>query len=120
MSKKNLIYDALLALILVALGLIVYFALAAGRESGSLAVVTVMGEAVMEIPLESDGEYSLNGGTNVLVIEGGKAYMKYADCPKKLCVKQGKKFLSGQKIFCSHNKVLIEIVGDGEEIFESQ
>ena len=110
----------LLAVILIALGLAFYLGADSLGEKGAVAVVTVKGVSVTEISLSQDGEYSLNGGTNVLVIEDGKAYMKYADCPKKLCVKQGKKFLSGQKIFCSHNKVLIEIVGDGEEIFESQ
>jgi UDP-N-acetylmuramate dehydrogenase len=47
---------------------------------------------------------------------GGAAYMKHADCPDGLCVKQRKKSRSGERIVCLPNRVSIEIIGAGEEI----
>ena len=41
-------------------------------------------------------------------------------CPDGLCVGQGKISLTGERITCLPNRVMVEIVGDGEEIFESK
>ena len=120
LSKKKLLGDLILALLLIALGISLIFVTRACRGAGAYAVVSVNGEMVDEISLLSDGEYPINGGTNILVIENGKAYMKYASCPDGLCVGQGKISLTGERITCLPNRVMVEIVGDGEEIFESK
>lgn len=96
-----------------------YFIIEATREPGSYVTVSIDGEYVATYPLSKNAQYELNGGTNILVIEDGYAYIKSASCPDSLCVKQGKKSLSGQKIVCLPNKVMVEVFSDSDEIFES-
>lgn len=50
-----------------------------------------------------------NGQQNELVIEDGKAYLTYADCPDKICVKQGEISNEGETIVCLPHKLVIEI-----------
>ena len=80
-TKRRLIADLLLALALVALSLSVFLIMRATGEDGNRVAVLVDGEVVCEYSLSRDGEYSLNGGSNLLVIEGGEAYIASADCP---------------------------------------
>ncbi len=115
-GNKKLLADVILVLSLLAVALSVFLIITLTREEGATVVVSVDGERVSEYSLARDGEYSLNGGTNILVIEDGRAYMKDADCPDKLCVHQGKKSYSGERIVCLPNRVMVEVVGAGEEL----
>lgn len=89
-----------------------YVIIESTRDEGSIVRVSVDGDVFAEYPLCEDGEYEINGGTNLLVIENGSAYMKYASCPDGLCKNQGRKSLSGEKIVCLPNRVLVEIFAD--------
>lgn len=119
LNKKKVINDVILISVLLLLGLLVFLFIRLSRSEGTTAVVTVNGEWVAEYSLTDDGEYSINGGTNILIISDGKAYLKEASCPDKLCVNQGKISLSGERIVCLPNRVMIEITGDGDEIFSN-
>ena len=55
------------------------------KEEGDIVVIRVNGNIVQEIPLNQDGTYPLNNGSNTLVIEDGKAYLIEATCPDKTC-----------------------------------
>ena len=88
------------------------------QQDGSYVVVTV-GEGrdqheIARYSLSDDGEYSLNGGTNILKIEGGKAWMIYGDCPKVKgdCTKQGKISKKRQSIVCTVNDLIVTVYGD--------
>ena len=115
-SNKKLMADIILIGTLLIVSLSVFLIINLTKEEGAMAVVTVDGQKVAEYPLSRDGEYSLNGGTNTLVIEGGKAYVTYASCPDGLCINQGRISMIGERIVCLPNRVMIEIVGEGEEI----
>ena len=52
-----------------------------------------------------------NGGYNLLVIEGGEAWLSEADCPNGLCVKTGKIRYAGQSIVCLPHKLAVRILG---------
>lgn len=84
-------------------------------KSGKV-VVKVDGEVVGTYPLSEDRETVIQteNGTNHLVIKDGTAYLKEADCPDQLCVKQGKISKTGKLIICLPHKLIIEIVA-GEE-----
>lgn len=82
------------------------------KREGDTAVVTIDGEVVMECPLSKDGEYTLGGGTNVLVIEDGEAYMSYSECPDHTCEKTGRIRYVGQSITCLPNRISVSIRGD--------
>ena len=93
----------------------VLFAVFARGEEGGYAVVAVNGEETARYPLDTDGEFPLNGGSNILVIEDGTAYLCEANCPDKLCVRQGKISKTGQCITCLPNKLTVTIYGAAED-----
>ena len=85
------------------------------KQEGALAVVEIDGQVVAEYPLYKEGVFSLNGGTNVLVVEGGTAYLNYSSCPDHTCENIGKIRYVGETIVCLPNKVTITIIGDAED-----
>ena len=116
LGDKKLIADIILIASVLLVGLSVFLIVNLTKEVGNSVRVSVDGRVVAEYSLSVDGEYSLNGGTNILVIKGGKAYMKYASCPDGLCINQGEAYKIGQKIVCLPNRVMVEVIGEGEEI----
>ena len=56
------------------------------------------------------------GCSNILIIENGVAWLEDADCPDKLCVRQGKVHLDGQVITCLPNKLTVTIRADNSEV----
>ena len=112
LNKKRIKNDLVLILILLTVALSAFFIIESLREDGVSVRVTVNGELAAEYLLSRDGEYVLNGGTNVLVISNGEAYVKEASCPDGLCINQGKISLSGERIVCLPNRVMIEVIGD--------
>ena len=111
MKNKKFVADIILIVVLLLITLGGYVAFNMKTEKGQYAVVKVNNVEVGRYSLNQDGEYSLNGGTNILIIENHVAYLKDADCPDKLCVKQGKLKSTGQVITCLPNKLTVTIVG---------
>ena len=111
LANKKLLTDLsiILALLLLAGGL--YLALFLGREAGGFAVVRVDGTVTERHSLAIDGVFPLNGGSNILVIENGEAWLSDADCPDLLCVKQGHVHYNGQTITCLPNRLTVTIEG---------
>ena len=86
------------------------------RKDGAEVVVSVNGEEVGRYSLSENGEYSVNGGSNVFVIENGEVYMKEATCHGyQDCVETGRIKYKNQTIVCLPNKVELRIVGDAME-----
>lgn len=111
-GRKRLIADVVLVLCLLLFSLILFFAFRVGGE-GNAVRVYVGDELVAEYPLSENGEFPLGDGGNVLKIENGEAYMIYSDCPDHLCERAGKVSLSGERIVCLPNRVIVEVVYDG-------
>ncbi len=113
-AKKNYRLDIIIiaAILLVSVALLLVMTLS--REEGATVVVEIDGATVATYSLNENGEYSLNGGTNVLVIENGKAYLNYSNCPDHTCEKTGKIQYVGQTIICLPNKITITIKGEAE------
>jgi hypothetical protein len=116
-NKKTVADIVLIAAILV-IALSVFLVVELSRKKGELVRVSINGEAVAEYSLAENAEYSLNGGSNILVIENGKAYIKWANCPRQICVKDGKISRTGQRITCLENRIVIEVIGEDDEILE--
>ena len=81
-------------------------------KNGEFVSVEVNGKEVGVYPLSTDAEISINGGTNILKIEGGKAYITSADCPDHTCMNTGKISRVGQSIICLPNKVTVTVIGN--------
>ena len=110
-TRKRYIYDLVLIVSLLAVFLCLFFFFY--KEKTAAAVEVYIGsEVVATYSLSEDGEFSIGDGSNILKIEDGKAYMLYADCPDGWCKNQGKISLSGERITCLPNRVMI-IVKEG-------
>lgn len=110
MKTKKHLWDIILIGAFFVLALVLFVCLRFNQKPGGEVVVKVSGTQVARYSLFVNGTYPLNGGTNILVIENGKAYLSYADCPDQLCVKQGKKHLNGQTITCLPNELTVTVV----------
>lgn len=82
------------------------------KKEGAYVLVKVGTDEIARYYLSEDGEYELNGGTNILRIEEGAAYLIDATCPDHLCVKQGKIDQTNEAIVCKPNKLTIIVCND--------
>ena len=78
-------------------------------EPADQVEISVNGEVVETYELKEDRVVTINGGTNVLHIEGGKAFMSEADCPDQVCVKHKPISKNNENIICLPNKVVVNI-----------
>ncbi len=114
--KRN---DLLFAGIVILLALVIYllYTFVYGKE-GAFVQVQSDGKGLAVYALHENREvpivYGENEGSNILVIADGKAYVKEADCPDKLCVKQKSISRTGEAIVCLPHKLVITVIG-GEE-----
>lgn len=103
--------DLILVVALLLLAGVLYLTLNAKRQEGGVVVVRVNGVETERHSLALDGTFPLNGGTNILVIRDGQAWLSEADCPDLLCVKQGKIHYTGQVITCLPNRLTVTVEG---------
>lgn len=80
-----------------------------GKEIGTYSL-----SAEQTIPIQTGGETG-----NTLVISGGKANMTDATCPDRLCVRQRSVSRQGETIVCLPHKVVVEVTGGQEAVFDS-
>ena len=117
-DRKKVLRDLIIAGVLLAAALLLLFFVRSRQEketgSGAMAVVTVDSGEQQSYPLNKDGVFPLNGGSNTLVIENGEAWVSEANCPDKSCMGMGKISRNGEFIACLPNRVIIVIEG-GEE-----
>lgn len=107
MKKK----DFILIGIIIAISLVLFLCVSLTQKEGACVVVKIDGNDVATYPLDKDATYTLNGGTNILTIKDGFAYLTDANCPDHLCVKQGKISKTGQVITCLPNKLTVTVYG---------
>ena len=118
-AKKH-IWDIALIGFLLVLGVVLLLVFRLGKGPGAAVTVSVKGDEIARYSLNIDGVHTLNGGTNVLKIEDGKAWMIEANCPKTgsdVCTEHGKIWKNGQMITCKPNLLVVEVVGgESDEI----
>ena len=107
MKKRDLILIG----IVLAVILLSFLLISLLKKDGAYVTVRVDGKEVARYSLAKDGEYELNGGTNILRIEGGKAFLTEANCPDHLCVNQGKIDQTGETITCLPNRLTVTVYG---------
>ena len=108
MKKK----DILIIVGILVVALICFLVIQLTKKEGNEVVVRVDGVEVATYSLDVDGTYELNGGTNILCIKNGKAYLVDAKCPDHLCVNQGKISFNGETITCLPYKLTITVISD--------
>ena len=113
-SKKYRIDIIVISAILV-FALLLLLCMTLLKKEGSTVTVEIDGKVVAEYSLFIDKVYELNGGTNVLVIEGGVAYLSYSSCPDHVCENTGKIKHVGETIICLPNHITITVTGDAKD-----
>ena len=112
MNKATKLIAAALVLAVAASG--AWIAFGGGAQTGRV-VVEVDGEVYCEYDMdEVDGIIPIstpNGGENRLYVQEDLVYMDSANCPDKLCVKQGVIRDGTVPIVCLPNKVVVRIEG---------
>lgn len=111
--KRNDIW-LFLAIVLAALFLFLWQR-AAFSVKGAVAVVSRDGETIGSYPLDGEEQIVFTGSggeRNVLTIRDGEAYMEEADCPDRLCVKQGPVGKNGESIICLPHKLAVQIISE--------
>ena len=106
--------ETVLAVLLILLSVISFIVLKLAMPSGGYVEVKRDGVIIASYPLSVDGKYSLNGGTNVLVIENNEAYMYFADCPDGICIRTGRISHVAESIICLPNKLSVTVVSSNE------
>ena len=112
MKKRDIILILSVLIVAAALFLVVEMT----KKDGAGVVIKVDGKEIAEYSLSENATHELNGGTNILVIENGKAYLSDANCPDKLCVHQGKISRTGEVITCLPNKLTVTVFGAEESL----
>ena len=115
-EKARYTRDLIIVAVLLAAVLGLFFLMrsrqARDTGSGAMAVVTVDGKEIGRYPLRKSGTFPLNGGTNILVVENGEAWVSEADC---LCMGMGKISRNGEFIACLPNRLLVVVEGAAEQ-----
>ena len=112
--------DWILILIIICVAALAWVSHLLLRDTGTgNVIVKVDGEITGIYDLGEDREISINGGSNILKINGGKADMTDADCPDQLCVHQKAISASGENIICLPNKVIVEVKSKAESQFDA-
>lgn len=115
--KKN---DWMLLGIIICTACAIFAMRYALKDQGKAYVtVKVEGEVVDTFALDEDREVSINGGTNIMVIENGQVDMIEADCPDHLCVKQKPIYNNNECIVCLPNKVVVQVVSYNEAEYDA-
>ncbi|MBQ8879303.1 MAG: NusG domain II-containing protein [Clostridia bacterium] len=108
--SSRIFRDITLVFAVAFVGLFIYLITLITAKPGGYVKVTIDNGTPIYYSLSSRGDYQLNGGTNTLVISGGKAFIKDADCPDKVCENSGKISRVGERVVCLPNRVYVEIV----------
>ena len=111
--KNDMIFIA----VLLAVALVAGLALLVFKGEGDTVTVTVDGQVWGEYPLERDltVEIAVGDNLNLLVIEDGKAYVKYASCPDGICSSHRPVWRDGESIICLPNKVVVLVTSKSEK-----
>ena len=85
-----------------------------GRPGAACAEISVDGRLVQTVDLSVDQRFTVEGvgGSNVVVVEGGKIRVAEADCPGGDCIRTGARS-SGPPIVCLPHRVVIAFTDSG-------
>ena len=116
--KKKYIADIFLIIGLIILTAILSFFIYKNQNSNDLYVeVSIDGQIVETFSIDEDMESMLSTG-NKLLIKDGKVYIYEADCPDKLCIKQGSIDKVNESIICLPNKLVVRIIQNENDLGE--
>lgn len=107
-------WDILLVAIILVVAGICYIYYNQNAQTGTRAVITVDGDVVKELPLDTDTTYTVQtqAGYNIVTIQDGYADVTDADCRDSVCVESKHISKTGETIVCLPHKMVVSIEGD--------
>lgn len=108
--RNDIIFISAILAVVVLAGLAFFFF----RGEGDTVTVDVNGVLFGTYPLSEDRTVEIRTGTedeelNLLVIEGGKAFVETATCPDGICAAHKPISREGESIVCLPHKVVITV-----------
>lgn len=113
-TKKNRIMtkgDVLLLLLFVCAGAALFLLVHVTSSAGAYVYIYEDGEVIEMLSLSEDGEFPIHtaAGNNTVTIKDGTVSVTEADCPDKICVKQGTIQNDKETIICLPHKLVVEV-----------
>ncbi|MDO5126195.1 MAG: NusG domain II-containing protein [Eubacteriales bacterium] len=103
--------DVWFIVITLLLGIALFVIWKLSAKPGKTAVISVDGEIVAELPMNSDTTYTVRTeqGMNVVEVKDAKLFVSKADCRDQICV--GHRAISDQTetIVCLPHKLVLEV-----------
>lgn len=109
MKKADFI---IIGVVLVVVGVLVFFLYGVNGDSGKYVQVEVNGEVVETFELTDDvqKQYDFDGNTNTLQIKDGKASVIEANCPDGICTNHMPVSRAGESIICLPHKLVVTVL----------
>ena len=106
--KKDIIVVSIL--LVVALGCYLYLNVNNNKSTGYVQVYRE-DSLIKTYQINQNGKYEIKTGNDInqIIIENGSVSMKDANCPDKLCVRQGTITKNGESIICLPHKLVVKI-----------
>lgn len=109
---KNYKKDILVVLILLVITVGIFFVLRFIHRKPADVVEIYREDTLIETySFNDNGQYEIKNGDDInqIVIEDGEVFIREANCPDKLCVKQGSISKSGESIICLPHKIVVKV-----------
>ena len=106
--KADIVLIAILVVVAFISYIVIYNLIS---KQGNVVEVYSDSKLIKKVPLDTDTEFEvkIDNHINVVRVEKGFVSMLDADCPDKLCEKQGKIHNNGETIICLPNKIVIKV-----------
>ena len=119
MKLKKLDYVVIIVLtILTILSFIIMIIFSNKKYDSQYVEIHVDGKLYKRVPLNNNEEtikVVTTNGTNVIQISKGKAHISEADCPDKVCVKDGYIDNPSKILVCLPHKVVVQVIGSNKQ-----
>lgn len=114
LTNRILIPCSVAAMLLFALGAYLTMNM---RAETDIVNISEDGRVIRTLDLSHvDKAYTIDLGGNILLVERDGVTMSEADCPDKLCVKQGKLKNGFGAIVCLPNKIMVEFSSSDTDV----
>ncbi len=106
-------FDVIFIAVVLIAAAVCFAALHFLKQDGETVQIMVDGSLYEEVPLAQEQTITVENalGVNKVVISGGKVTVESADCPDKICVRQGSISKSGETIICLPHKLVVAVKG---------
>ena len=112
-NQKDFIFVAAVLVATIILGVVFWIrgSRSVTKTAGGVLEITIDGELYGSYPLKQEREIEVvsSYGRNMVVIEDGKAFVKEADCPDKICVGMPKIAQEGEMICCLPHRLFLNV-----------